>query len=754
MNENIKLKKKIRCSDNIILQIFSPEVIDLFDSIGINSTPMDLCTDNPLYLDFRRLFKINVPRFFTFTDLLNFISDHTHIPSKEIMIFEYLPNQKENFIKRSDYNLKEIKPEEYDSLIEIYTSNHKQYFPLLFLYSKNQKYKFFKYKPENSGENSNTANDEDYEIKNTKNTLSGHVYIASHWSFLEFRKNSIDAVSDDESEKVIFNHEVDEKKSNLIFLKLFFPNRLLEYLNLIEDCNKKINKINYYSDEYSLRIIEVFDFTYNKLESGPKLILSLKAKFIKKLEEYLVLLKINSTEEVYEFITSLKDNLEKKDFSFITERTCLSNYPSDKLYEEISTENIIEILDKNAGIILIPSACEDNSSELAKEIILEPLSIKKQLEIYFNKIFIDVFCLSSNKLLSEKMEFNIREITDEKTIKQKIFDKIKQKKLFNLIFNLQNHFIITANQETISAEDFIEKIDLSYFELTNNRESNGKTNNMYKEIPIAKFVNNTEMRIDVSFSFIPKSNLSEFKNFEVSLFDKDSNIIALLSCVLPRKIKRSKDIVDFIAKSKRINKVFDYYNNDLFKSSSQVALNKLNVNNTYFILQHSRDYFIFHLITDESTDVFQFEGKGDYKYRLQMYDEALISKIHDPSYSKIYVKVNVFSSNLEVKVDPLIIYLEKNQTNFELKLEVFKCLENLRNLNKALSPNYSNLQEFLQNEKNLEKIKFFKCAVHAGKFNKASNLNALKDDDYVETIFKGERICNLLVEISLNNLFN
>ena len=736
------------------MQIFSPEVVQFFDKIGINNSPMDLCTDNPLFLDFRRLFKIHVPRFFTFADLLNFITDQTNILSKEIMLFEYSPNQKENFIKRSDYNLKKVKPEEYESAIEIYTKNHKQHFPLLFLYTKNKNFNFFKHKPENlSGKKNNeTAIEEDYAVRNIKNSISGVVYIPSKMNFLEFNLNNFYEVSDNEAE----NHFVlnDGKISGLIFLKLFLPNNLLQYLDLIDEYNSSgnINKNNNYSDNYSLRIIDVFEFNYNQEDTSIMIITSLKSQFLKKIEEFLEQIK-NKSPEIFEFISNIKNILEKNDFSFITERTCLLEYPSDKLVEDISIENIKEILDKNNGIILIPSACEDNASD-ASLYILDPFSIKKQLDIYFNKLYIDVFCLSTNLSLCDKMEFNIREITDEKTIKQKILDKIKQEKLFNLIFKLKNNFIISASQETISAQDFIEKIDLSYFEIINNRDTNGKAINMYKEIPIAKYVNNTEMRIDLSFSYIPKTSLSEYKIFEVSLFDKDSNKIAFLSCVLPRKIKRSKEIVEFIAKSSKINMIFEDFNNDLFKScsSSQIVLDKVNVNNSFFILQHARDCFIFHFITDENTDVFKFEGKGDYKYRLQMYDEAFITKINNPIYTKIYVKVCIFSSILEVKVDPLIIYLEKIQTNFELKLEVFKSLENLRNLNKALSPNYSNLQEFLQNEKNLEKIKFFKCAVNAGKFKKSSNINTFKEDDVVETIFRGERICNLLVEVYLNNL--
>lgn len=724
---------------------------------------MDLSIANPLFMDFRRLFKIHVPRFFTFNHLLNFITEQTNIPSQDIMIFEYSPNQKENFIKRSDYTLNKIKQEDYDRVIEIYTKNHKQYFPILFLFDKNQKYNFFKYKLEKSEleENKNDQNaavkEEEYTVKNSKNMSNGVVYIPNKLNLLEFTKNDNEVVKETESENLFDLN--DKKNANLIFLKLFLPNNLLQFLeNLFiqEDCKNaagKIDKVNNYSYNYTIRIIEVFEFSYNKEDSSPVILNSLKAHVLKKINEHLEKIK-NKAAEVFEYISSVKENLEKKDFSFITERTCLSDFPTDKLFEYISTENIKEILEKNNGIILIPSIpFEDNENQANESIeIFNALKIKNQLEMYFNKLFIDLFCISTNLPLCDKMEFNIREILDEKTIKQKILEKIKQEKLFNIIFKLKNHFIITPNQEAISALDFLEKIDLNYFEIINNRDSNGKTINMYKEIPIAKYVNNTEMRIDLQFNYIPKTSLSEYKNFEVSLFDKDSNKIAFLSCVLPRKIKRSKEIVDFIAKSGKINLVFEDYNNDLFRSKGQTVINKVNVNNCFFILQHSQDYFVFHFVTDENTDVFKFEGKGDFKYRLQMYDEAFISKINNPVNAKIYVKVNVFGSNLDVKVDPLIIYLEKIQTNFELKLEVFKSLENIRNLNKALSPNYSNLQEFLQNEKNLEKIKFFKCLVKEGKFKKSSNLNTFKDDDIVDAIFRGERVCNLLVEISLTNL--
>lgn len=711
--------------------------------------------DNPLFLDYRRVFKIHVPRFFTFNNLINFISDQTKISYHDIVIYEYFPNQKENFIRRSDFSLKLIKPEDYESLIEIYTMNHKQCFPLLFLFNK-KNFNFFKSKSKILEENDSKeiCFIEDYTVCNTKNNLSGIIHIPSKMNLLQLNDNNNNNNSKiDESplDTVDDLNETENKNANIIFLKLFFPNNLLENLDclMIENGRNILKKSNIISDNYSIRIINVFEFSYDYTEPGTDIFTNLKHQVLKKIDEFMKdIIKIDRY--LIEYVTIIKEKLDKNDFSFITERTCLIDYPSDKLYEDISSENIMEIFRKNKGIILIPNlTCNDNLCRLNS---LKSENIKKELEIYFNKVFIDLYCLSTNLPLYDKMEFNIKEIKEEITIKQKILEKIKQKKMFNLIFKFQNHFLITANQETLTAKDFIEKVDLSYFEIINNRETNGKTSNMYREVPIAKYVNPTEMRIDLTFNYIPKANLSEYKNFEVCIFDKDSNKIAFLSCVLPRKIKRSKEIVEFIAKSSKINKIFKDYNNDLFKTNSQ-KIDKIDINKSYFILQHPKDYFIFHFITDENTEIFKFEGKGDFKYRLQIYDDAFISKIPNPIYAKIYLKINILS-NLDVKVNPMIIYLEKIQTVFELKLEVFKCLENNRNMNKALNPNYSNMKEFLENEKNLEKIRFFKFSVISGKCKKIANLTTYKEDDYVETVFKGERICNLMVEISLNNLIS
>ncbi len=757
-----------------------------------------------------------VPRFFTFTDLINFISNKTNIASDELILFEYFPNHKENLFKRSDFLLKKINEIDYDIFIDYYTKNNKNNFPILFLFVKNKEKKIFKNKKNiNNKLNVNTNNYEtnktnqnfekenfieDFNVNSIKNMNSGIIHIPYKMNFLEFKKNfiSIDEIDNEiflkNSEKNYDNQY--EVLENIIFLKLLLPNYLFiddndENKNTNLDCykndKKRIKNENENNDfntidELTLRIIDVFTFYIIKEKDfSSEIFINLKCKVKESITNFVLKCCIEN-KNLGNFINNnILKELEKTNFSFITERTCLfditntynSNYNiTENLFEDITSENILNFFEKNKGIILIPkidyekinqTIINENERKDKKKIeCLNDKNIKIYIKNLFNIIYIDLFCLNSNLSLYDKMKFDIREIQDEKSIKEKILLKIKNKKIFDKIFQIQNHFIITANQETLSCRDFFEKIDLNYFDIINNRDTNGKTTNMYKETPISRFINHIDMRIDLSFSYLNKQNNSEFKNFDLGLFDNYSNKIAFLSCAIPRKLKRAKEIIEFISKSDKLNIIFDEYNNDFLGNNILNNLNKnknlvkgniskINPNNCFFILVHPKDCFIYHFIHDENSEIFKFEAKAEFKYRLQIYEESFINKIRNINiYSKIYVKINLFGYE-EIKIDPFILYMEKIQTNFDLKLEVNRSLINSRNLNKAVNPNYSNFEEFLQNEKNLEKIKYFKSKVSAGNFKKISNINNYKEDDIIETIFKGDRIYNLLVEISLNN---
>jgi len=743
-----KQNKKNRIVDDILLQIFSSDLVEFFDDIGIYRSTFDLSNNLPLFLDLKMLFKIFVPRFFTFSDLLIFISNQTNIPSEDLLIFEYFPNIKENFYKRSDFLLKQIQNENLDNVIEIYTKNHRNNFPILFIYSQKH-YKIFKLKDESF----QTIKEEDILVNNFINTKTGIIHISSTMNDLEFNKNINDEHENKNSDKDNEDFGYDEEQiKNILFIKCLLPVKILNNISnneVIDENNQPdINDFDKkYLQNFGLRTIDiVLSIIKNDLEDS-LIIDKLKLQVLNVVKNFCLRAKDQMLEN-YNYIESIYENLKNFDFSLSTESTCLNNHSSENLFIEISSFNVKEILEKNNGIILIPNISKPyNCVETLKFD-----NLKYVLDNKFNKLYIDLYCLTSNLPIFDKMEFDIREISDEKTIKEKIFYKIKSENLFHLIFKVSNHFILTANQDILTCEEFTKKLDLNYFDIINNRDTNGKIANMYKEIPISRFVNHNEMRIDLSFNYIPKANISEFRYFEFSIFDKDSNKIAYVSSILPRKLKKTRDIVEFIVKSNSIDKIFEHYNNDLYHFKNNI-INKINPKSCFFILQHPNDCFIYHFISDENSEIFIFEGKGEFKYRMQIYDEEFISKLNNGNFSKIYLKVNLINGE-DVKIDPLIMYVEKDQTIFELKLEINRNLENIKNLNKALNPNYANFQEFLQYEKNLEKIKYFKSNVTKGKLKKISSLNNYRDDDNIETIFKGERVYNILVEISLNNHSN
>ena len=680
MEEIKKTNKKNRLNDNFFLNLFTQENIINYEKIGINNSLHDTNIDDPFIMNNKRRFILNIPRFMSFRDLLNFISSVTNIPEEYIKIYEYIPYNKENLFKRNDYTIKLLTNEDLDAIIQNFSKIFKNQFPIFFIYV-NENFQILKIK---NNSNSQQENLEDFEFTNILQTNTGVIHISNTMNIFYFNKNNSNNFNNN-----LLSKRVPEEKGILIFLK--------EIINLNSDLN--IDDINYNSNNFTIKITKIFYFNSKKSEN---LLNDLKKEIIDK----------KSTN-----IPPMNDN----DFQIILERTCVPELQHNIFYEILTVENIFNYSERLNNFVLIPFTKKNENHT------------KRKIEENFNLIYLDLYCLNNNTLIYEKLEFDIREISEEKIIKEKILNILTEKNLFKNIFCTQDHYILTNEKTIIKIEELFKIIDSSYFDIANDRDSNGKTIQMFREIPISKFINFKEMRIDMTFSYLSKNQNSDKKNLDIKIYDKNNNKIALISCALPKRLRKCREITEYILTTEQSSLIF--HNKDW------------NLDNYFYILQNSRNGFIYHLITEMNSDLFKFEGKGDYEYRLQNFDDEFISKINITNYIKIFIKVVLINRNNIV--DPFIVYMDKNQKNFELKMEINKILANLIKIKEIL--NEVKFEDFFKCEDNVEKIKYFKSNLCDGKIKKNLNINNYKEDDLLDYIFKGERIYNLLVEINLNN---
>lgn len=912
----------MRLTDNFNLMLFSREAIKDYSSIGINRSPADLNEEAPLFFAFDKVFRINLPKFMTFLDLLDFISKQTNISINELSIYEYDVFLKEHLIKRNDFIMREITQENLRSSIVSYSKISKNFFPIFYIHTS-EKYQLFgkknvplqdsgtlpieDYDQEKEKEidlNISLVNsakiEEDLKYTNLDQTETGIIHITNSQNNLAFCKNETKEIPNHRNQKhvlesdLILNNrssitnsndtqfiskpksfEEDNKARNLIFLKFLLPdslvmttdnnthinkihpgcidNPLLNNKNIYNDINdeKEMNNINNrnmnsYKDsnesnnkgnkaneilnncnknknEYSLKIIKIFEFIYNKNEHKQNILLSLKRQIIKNIFDYLKENIYNSynnkdsdTNNIYrlssEEITALGNSLENLDYArldIVIERTCILDFPQENFYDILSEANLIQIFENNQALVLILSVSELGTDQPEKQPFItkneffyskafSPQAIKNKIADNFSKVYIDLFCLNINNTIFSRMEIDMREINDEKSIKEKLLALISANNLFSQIFNIKNHFILTSDKSIITSREFVRNIDSTYFEIANDRDTNGKIIQMYKDNPLSRYINYKEMRIDLSFGYLSKSQLSEKKNMDINIYDADSNKISVLSCALPKKLRRCREILEYILSAEKIYSAFKpkQPQSDLLEDKTKLNLisetktcknsnsssnneNKINNNsiansvidtisfnnnknhkyqdgiinieNCFFSLQHPKQGFIYHFISDKNTDLYRYDGKGDFEFRLQIYDDEFISRMSNPNFSKLYVKVVLINKDKTVNVDPLVIYLEKNQTNFELKLEINKHLAKISKIINALKDNsYSSFEDFYNYDTNFDKVKYFKGNVIEGRYKKNNNLSIYKEDDKLENMFKGDRIWNICIELNIS----
>lgn len=674
--------KKLRMVDNMNIILFSKE--NVYESanncgmLGIINSYADLNIDAPLVLHKTQRMLINFPKHLTVQDFLLFIHSETNIPLDfmKLYVYESGCTAAELFLKqRSNYHLNLISVEDMSKYLSDFTNGNKNHLVSFFLYIDDPRYKVFSHLQYNTKE--------EYKIDEKM------VFISKDLNKLTFHKNED---YEEKKEINIFNNE-----TKVVFLKEWISNA---------NCFKitKVISLN----------VESFSNYYN-------------------LEQYLNSAILHNTgrsnlRNASSDANSLNDLNDDKVF-YVLERTSLKGTDDDIYsYDDngiglvndsangnivLNQNNYLSIFKCVSSLILIPIF------ERQKSLILE------QLEEMYNTIYVDVFCDEKEVYIIKKLKINMHDLIEENQLKKMILDEIMNGKLYNQIIDTKDHYLIDTNRNLSKIdEEFLTKaLTIDHIEIQTERDRGPKFALACKENFILKYLDQAECRLDFNMNIFPKQALSEAYFQEIILYDSDNNRLCQLSLILPKKVKKCREIIDYL---------YDLvlYNSEIYKGENFLP------EDYFFILQHPKKHYIYQMLIDNNYDLLKYESKADFiEYRLQPFKEQDIDCFQNTDYFKIFVAFQYVSST-HLKIEPIVIYLDKSLKLFELKFYIAD------KLNKMKSTKEINFDECL--------IKYYTAKIFDLKVHKDVNLQQYKEEETLETVFKDTRVYNVLIEIIKN----
>ena len=529
----------------------------------------------------------------------------------------------------------------------------------------------------------------DYRINNKKTFLTLFLYVKNNYNLFT-NNSSLKDFCEEIPNKEIINND-DKKSNNIIYI---FRN-----LNKYIFKQNNISKINQKDEEEknkNLRIIFV-----KKYEPSTKT-LSVEKIFH---------LNISKKANLYE---NLLQKLTNSPIAILIEKTSpinqtIKNSTSPYFLDE---NNIISLLENSISLIIIPIYSNNLINETNN--ILTSLNSTIYIDVYSHQYNGNFNYEELNRVI-KKLRIELKPNQDEKSLKELILKQLKEKHTLPLFFKTSNHYFINSNSQMESiSEDFLKSIiTIENLEIYDDYDIQMKQNNDFKEFPILNSINFYECLCKIKITLFKQSDLIDNYSQNISLYDVDNNEILILSCLIPKKIKKCFEVIDYLY--------------DILQKKIGVSYMKKNF---YFILQKKKE-FAYQLITDKNNDLKVYESRTkDIEYRLQPFLDEEIYKFLNIDYKKVFISFSEFSFG---QIAPMIKFFRSNQTFFEIKEELKNCI------------NKNKYYEDIIKEKGKLDIRIYRAVKYEGKIYR--NIKELiRDEETIEAIVKDSLVaCNLFV---------
>ena len=127
--------------------------------------------------------------------------------------------------------------------------------------------------------------------------------------------------------------------------------------------------------------------------------------------------------------------------------------------------------------------------------------------------------------------------------------------------------------------------------------------NEYNDYQILKYFDLQNCRINLEINLYDNKILQDFYYQEFNIFDIDNNYISKLCILLPKKLKKTNEILEYLKS----------FLDENFR-------NNLGINNYFFLLQKKNHNYLYQIITNANTDLKIYESKFkdiECKYRFK-----------------------------------------------------------------------------------------------------------------------------------------
>ena len=525
-----------------------------------------------------------------------------------------------------------------------------------------------------------------------------------------------------------FTTSINDYKSNnkKTFLSLFLYVKgdyiLFTNINAYKDFNEEIpfnDKVIYIPkayNKYCFKINADDSMKQNNRQAYIDENLNRKIIFIKKYD---------TTTKTLSFDKIIDITLDKKaDIIYNGIVSQLQSTPTKIIIERTSP---IEILDESNSL----NTCENFLTASNALTTLLSVSSLVIIPVYQNQNFDDIsafinslyltlyvdFYTQNSIRLIKKMKIELRQTLDEFHLRELILKQLKEKHLLPSIVNSKDHYYINQSRQMMLLTEDLLKDYLSpdNLELFDDSEPSQRQNSETREFKILSLLNLTECRFYFKLSLFKLSDVTDFYYQDIYLYDINNNEICLISALIPKKMKKCCEVLDYLY--------------DILQSKFGCGYMKKNY---YFILQSETHNFAYQIITDDNIDFKQYENKAkDIEYRLQPYLDSDINKMYNPEYKKVFITF----SETQYKFMPIISYFQKNEKFSKIKEEI----EQLISKNKKYD-------SYIQ-EKCILEFQIHKAIIMNGKVLKDTNI-LIKSEDTIESLYKDfSGAINLYIEL-------
>ena len=665
-DEKNAANKKKRDLENINIFLFSNLNCQYHNNkLGIINSFIDLNIDAPFTYNMNSRLLINFPQNIKISDFIAFINKKTLIPKNEMILFDYEANDDFSILKRQQFKLKII--DNLEITLAEYKIKYKKTFLMFFLYVR---------EPFVAFTNLGTVKDlcEEYKVGNSSDEKKSVIFISRTYNKFSFKINNNEALlklnnyyNNENNVNISLNSNLDD--INIIILKEYDVMRK-EY-NMI-----KILDINI-EDPY----------LYNKI-----------------IYEY------NNSNNTYK-----NNKTQNKSIIYFLLENQYSISEGDYYYEDlehnneiiINENNIKDYLNKIKCLILIPIFKEEEKNETIK--FINDLN---------KVIYIDINCVKcfgeeKNAMLinqkMKKMRIKLKKELNEDELKYIIHQNLEEKQIIPKLCETTKIFFVDSNKKfNVINEQYLKfntgyKINLLRSN-TEKEEMIKLVGNEYNDYQILKYFDLQNCRINLEINLYDNKILQDFYYQEFNIFDIDNNYISKLCILLPKKMKKTNEILEYLKS----------FLDENFR-------NNLGINNYLFLLQKKNHNYLYQIITNANIDLKIYESKfKDIEYRIQPYLNDDINKIYNSEYKKIFVTFAEYNYFY-----PMIIYLRPDDNFKYIKYEMAKKLERMKGYQEMLKNNYSynNRIEFYIYKGILSQDKMFPDKL-------------IKDDDTILSIFR------------------